>query len=220
MPSDSASLSNRAAILIDQLSNAATDLNKASDALGKSISAIDKVLKGLNLGVATWVEIASDESTPNGSSYWGRELGYAKIGNKWGISVRTKEGSYNDPDGESIDSWLFNDAPRWLRIEATEKLTDLLAALIDTAESTSRKIQMKTEEANQIATAVEQASRKKNTRTLSPTPDSVIEATKIAACPSPMEIIGRNARQTLEETVAHFRADGIPMKKDPTESKK
>src|ERR1700730_359701 len=128
-PSD-LSLTERVTGSIKQLSLVATDLNKASDELGKAISAIDAVLQSMNIGVPTWVKIHGGEDPYNGLDYWSRDVGYAKIDKRWGIALRTREGNYNNPDGEQCESWLFNDAPRWLRVEGVEKIPDLLDDLV------------------------------------------------------------------------------------------
>ncbi len=166
MPSNSNSLSERVTNSVEQLSLVAADLNKASDELGRAISAIDAVLQSLNLGVPTWIQIHGNEDQY--LDYWSREVGYAKVGNKWGVALRTLEGNYNSPEDERCDSWLFNDAPRWIRIEGVAKIPDLLEALIKNAEETTKKIRSKTTEANNLALAIAQAAGK-----LSPMKDDV-----------------------------------------------
>jgi hypothetical protein len=157
MPTDPNPLAERVANSIKELSDVANDLNLASDELGKAISAIDTVLQGLSLGLATWTTLAKGDSTPNGTDYWSRDLGYAKVGNRWGVALRTVSGEYNYPDEEDCDTWLFNDAPRWLRTEAVEKIPDLIEALIKTAKTTTQNIQTKTAQANELATAMARA---------------------------------------------------------------
>jgi hypothetical protein len=158
MTSSSNSLSERVKSSIQQLSLVATDLNKASDELGLAVSAIDLVLQSLNLGIPAWVRIRGDHD-PESLDYWSRDLGYSKVGNKWGISLRIRDGNENWPDQESCDFWLFNDAPRWLRIEGVGVIPELLEALIQDTEETTKKIKRKTSEANEFAIAIVQASR-------------------------------------------------------------
>ncbi len=140
-----------------RLSLAAKDLNKASDELGKAIGAIDSVLQMLNLGVPTWVKIHGGEDPYNGDEYWYRDLGYAKVGNRWGIALCTRKGYNSDPDMEESESWLFNDAPRWLRVEGIHKIPDLLEQLIKNTAETTQKIKGKIDEANTLAGALKQA---------------------------------------------------------------
>ncbi|MGA2482140.1 MAG: hypothetical protein ABSF92_03360 [Candidatus Acidiferrales bacterium] len=153
MSSDPDTLSPRVISTFSKLSSAAKDLNKVSDELGQAITAIDHILQRLNLGVPTWVKIHGGDD-PYGMAYWSRDIGYAKIGNRWGIALCTREGDHNDPDEEQCESWLFNDAPRWLRVEGVEKIPDLLEALIKNTEETTKKIKSKIDRAKQLAEAL------------------------------------------------------------------
>jgi hypothetical protein len=72
-----------------QLSLAAADLNTVTDELGKAISIWDAALKKLNLGVCAWVELSSGGE---GFSWWDKSIGYTKIKDRWGISLREREG--------------------------------------------------------------------------------------------------------------------------------
>jgi len=129
MNSDPNALTERVISSFEKLSSAAKNLNNVSDELGRAITAIDYILQRLNLGVPTWVKIHGGEDQYTGMEYWSRDVGYAKIGNRWGIALCTRKGDHNNPDEEEFDSWLFNDAPRWLRVEGVEKIPDLLEAL-------------------------------------------------------------------------------------------
>jgi hypothetical protein len=135
-----------------RLGVAATTLNAASDELGESISALDAALKKLALGIPAWLKIAGDEDQHG--NYWGRHIGYAKVGTKWGIALSKTSGNENYPEQSSDEEWLFNDAPRSLRIEAIDRIPDLLDTLITKAEETTKKIQDKAAEAKQLAAAI------------------------------------------------------------------
>ncbi len=50
--------------------------------------------------------------------------------------------------------WAFNDAPRWMRIEAISKLPDLLEALLKQAVDMTQKIRKKTVQANELIEAI------------------------------------------------------------------
>ncbi|HEX4542489.1 MAG TPA: hypothetical protein VH114_04925 [Candidatus Acidoferrum sp.] len=146
-----------------KLSLAAKDLNKASDELGKAITGIDSVLQMLNLGVPTWVQIHGGEDQYTGDEYWSHDLGYAKVGNRWGIALCTRKGYNSDPDQEEAESWLFNDAPRWLRVQAIHKIPDLLEELIKNTTETTQKVKSKIDEANTLAGALKHAAIEKPT---------------------------------------------------------
>ena len=154
-PSPEPSLTDRVTRFYKQLSVTAVDLNAASDELGKSITALDAALRKLNLGVSTWVRVVGHEGQHG--NFWVHKLGYAKVASRWGIALRTVQGNYGDPEGAEAEEWLFNDAPRALRIEAVDKIPDLLEQLIKEASSTSQKIKEKTVHAQELAMAIMRA---------------------------------------------------------------
>ena len=157
-------LPERVAKYYSQLQVVAADLNSVSDQLGKSISEIDSALKILNLGISVWVKIHGGEGGDSGSSFWRRDIGYSKIDGKWGISLRKVEGYYDDPEEEALEQWLFNDAPRSLRLEAIEKIPALLEELSTQAVKTTKDIQARLAEAQAVATAVKDAARSSTTK--------------------------------------------------------
>jgi hypothetical protein len=146
------SLSQRVSASYRQLSAAANELNNLSDELGKFVQALDLALKKLNLGIASWIRLDGRED--GSGNYSKRDLGYAKVGNKWGIALRAIHGNHNSSDDSTVEEWLFNDAPRAMRIEATEKLPDLFEHLSKEAETAAKQIAGKTESAKQLVTAL------------------------------------------------------------------
>ena len=139
------------------MSTVAADLNAVSDELGKSIAEIDVALKKLNLGITTWVKIHGDDGNPYDDSFWSRDIGYAKVSNKWGISLRTIDGQLSDPDRSETEEWLFNDAPRSLRLEAIDKIPELLEKLSQEAIRTTKDIRARLSEAQAVADTVKGA---------------------------------------------------------------
>src|SRR5437868_1989728 len=71
---------------VRQFPATATNLNDATDKLGTSVSELDSVLKKFALGVPTWVPFSESHE---GSYHYEEDIGYAKIGGKWGIAIRT-----------------------------------------------------------------------------------------------------------------------------------
>lgn len=134
-----------------QLSTAAVDLNAASDEFGKDVSLWDAALQKLNLGVSAWVELSGGVQE---NLWWDRCVGYAKLKNWWDLVLRTRHGEYTAPDEDSEEIWAFNEAPRWMRIEAVGQLPDLLEALLKQAEATTEKIKSKTQQAYELAEAL------------------------------------------------------------------
>jgi|ERR1700722_1036637 len=131
---------------------AAHELNSESNELGKSIADLDASLQKLNLGVSAWVPFM--ETADEDGWYCHREIGYAKTGTTWGISLREVEGDVERPDQETVESWLFDNSPRWMRIESIGKIPDLLEKLIKQAEETTKKMKAKNAQAKELATAI------------------------------------------------------------------
>jgi hypothetical protein len=156
MASQSNSLSQRVERvqeLVRQFPAAATTLNNATDQLGTSVGQLDTILKRFSFGVPTWVAFL-ESHTPEGDEFYNEELGYAKIGGKWGIAIKTVDGNYHFPDHDRVEQWLFNDAPRLLRIKAVDKIPDLLEALLKKAAETSAKITEKAAEVDALTAGI------------------------------------------------------------------
>jgi hypothetical protein len=156
MTEEETPLLERVANYYQHLSTVAADLNAVSDELGKSIAIIDNALQRLNLGIATWVTIRSGEGVQeaNDYSFWSRDIGYAKVGGKWGISLRTVAGDHQSPFDPSTEEWRFNDAPRSLRLEAIDKIPELLETLSKDAAKTTKDIRARLSQAQAVAEAV------------------------------------------------------------------
>jgi len=152
-------LLERVAGYYSQLSTVAAELNTVSDELGKPISEIDAALKKLNLGITTWVTIRGGEGEHQLDDYtfWSRDLGYAKVASKWGISLRTVAGDRQSPYPDEIEEWLFNDAPRSLRLEAIDKIPELLEKLSQDALKTTKDIRARLGEVQGVAEAIKGA---------------------------------------------------------------
>jgi len=140
-----------------RLASAAAALNAASNEFGRPISAIEAALKTLNLGVSAWVKFAGEEDQASGE-YSERCLGYARVNGRWGIAIRILEGNLADSHERTFEEWLFNDAPRAHRLEAADKLPELVEKLYDSAVDTTRQLKGKAEKVAQVAKAITQAS--------------------------------------------------------------
>jgi len=131
-------------------------LNAASDELTKPIAEINGVLQQLNLGLTVWEKIHGQEDDGRGN-YWSRDVGYAQIRRRWGIAIRTVNGSHHHPGEGDTEEWLFDEAPRSYRIDAVDKIPELLDKLIKASEKTARKLQAKAAEARELSTALTNA---------------------------------------------------------------
>lgn len=148
-------LAERISATYPKLRSVAKDIHEASDELAKAIAPIEKILKKLNIGVPTWTMISGNDDDEG--SYWSRDIGYTKLNAVWGLAIRTTSGYHNDPDSYSEDSWPFNDAPRWLRVDAIAKLPDLLETIVKRAEETTKKLRAKAKQASEIAALLQAA---------------------------------------------------------------
>jgi hypothetical protein len=136
-----------------QLAAAAANLNSISDELGKPIEQLDADLKRLNLGVTTWKRILGDRDEFT-DVWWSQDIGYDKIGGKWGIALRRRSGDGADPDAVTEEAWLFNDAPRWLRIIGIDHVATVIEGLVAEAINTTEQIKKKVNDAQSVAVAV------------------------------------------------------------------
>jgi hypothetical protein len=147
------SLSERMQSSYKQLSEAAVTLNAASDDLGKAVNALDDALKRLNLGITAWFNFLEGGSD-DGFYYTYTQIGYAKVGSKWGLAIRTVSGNQAEDDDTVHDIWLFNDAPRDLRVSAVASIPDLLDQLREQARITTERTVKKATQARQLAAAI------------------------------------------------------------------
>jgi hypothetical protein len=133
-----------------RLTAVASKLNDVSDELGVAINSLDEALKQLNLGITHWHKFAGNDH--EGGSYWANYLGYAKIGTRWGIALSKTSGHYDaPPEYNKGEEWLFNDAPRQLRMDAVDHIPAMIDALITAAEEAVARIEEKTVEAKKLA---------------------------------------------------------------------
>jgi len=150
------SLSERLASAYRRLAVSAEVLNAASDEFTRPILDLEAALQGLNLGLTTWQKVVG--GADDHDNFWRREVGYARTDGKWGLVIRAISGNHNVPDDDyDVEQWPFSDAPRSYRIEALDKLPDLLEELIKNSEKTTKKLKEKTVEARQLAAALGQA---------------------------------------------------------------
>src|SRR5204863_4531725 len=103
-----------------------------------------------------WVDTPGGWQDNNNGDFVSHKVGYAKIGVNWGIALRVVVGNSNYDEVVSDERWLFNQAPRTLRLEGIDQLPDLIERLTKKAESTAKKIAKRTDDVRELATAMKQ----------------------------------------------------------------
>ena len=151
-PQQDSGLQERVSAAFDKLAESAAELNAVSDELGKPIPAIDAALQKLNLGVSAWVEF-DKRSDPEYERFWDRSIGYARVSGTWGIAIRSRNGFFDDFE---TDEWRFNDAPRSYRLEALDKLPELLEQLARVANETASELKRRLASTKQVAATISQ----------------------------------------------------------------
>ena len=147
-------LLGRVSLAFEELAATAANLNTVSDEIAQPISVIDAALQKLNLGVTAWLKVAG-EVDPETGDFWDHSIGYAKVSRRWGIAIRARSGSlaYQQVDEET---WRFSDAPRSHRLEALDKLPDLLVELVNVAGDTANALKNKLATTEQVAATIQQ----------------------------------------------------------------
>ena len=154
MPAESNSPSERIVAAFAKLTESARNINAVSDELAKPIAAIEASLKRLNVGVACWTKINGGS---DGYAFWSHDVGYLRVKGEWCLAIQTSKGPEHSPE-ESIDEvWPFNEAPRYLRVQAVDKLPELIEALVEAADATAKRLKEKVAPAQELAAAINPA---------------------------------------------------------------
>ena len=154
-------LPDRISASFQELADSSARLNSASDELATAVRPIDAALKKLNLGVTAWHSYTGFDDPNESDYYWSRRIGYARVGRTWGLALSTVSGYYSNDEAEDKEEWLFNDAPRWMRVEAVDHIPDLLELLVKEANKVTANLQKKTEKARELAGTISALSASK-----------------------------------------------------------
>jgi prefoldin subunit 5 len=169
------------------LSSVASSLNTASDELTKVVATLDESLKKLNVGLTAWVKFRDRSEAPDDpNDYDEDQIGYCKVKGTWGIALRHVWGNppWDERHGEE-GPWLFNEAPRDMRLQGVDKIPELIEALNKEASETAKKVQAKTEEVRALANVIEQVASATATGLTQPPSDLLPYARRSSAPPAP-----------------------------------
>jgi hypothetical protein len=136
------------------LSGISSSLNTASDELTQAVGLLDEALKKLNIGLSVWVISRSRGNDDYPEYYDLDQIGYCKVNGSWGIAIQHIWGDEARDHHNSEGPWLFNDASREMRIQAVDKLPELIEELSKAAIETQKKIQEKTKQVRDLAEAI------------------------------------------------------------------
>lgn len=143
------------------LSSTASSLNTASDELARAVAVLDEALKKLNVGLTAWATFRTRDDDDFGL-YDKDQIGYCKLNGKWGIALRRIWGNVDFDDHREDGPWLFNDAPRELRLNAVDGIPDLIEALGKEAFDTAKRVQEKTQQVRELAGVIENLASKQD----------------------------------------------------------
>lgn len=135
-----------------RLAESAARVNAASDDLSKAVAPIDAALKRLGLGITVWHKYAGGVD-PEGE-FWEHRIGYTRIGRNWGLAISDVSGNINYSASYDDEEWLFNDAPRAMRVKAVDHIPALLEKLVEQADKVASDLDQKAEKARHIATTI------------------------------------------------------------------
>jgi hypothetical protein len=77
----------------------------------------------------------------------------------WCLAIRTVSGNNADPEGETQEMWPLNEAPRYLRVKAVNRLPDLIKALVEATNATTSAWRKRMTNANRDSAGEATASR-------------------------------------------------------------
>lgn len=118
-----AQYTSRVSSEFESLAHTATTLNTTSDEMSRLVDLLDAKLKTLHLGVAAWHRVALNKK-------YADYLGYAKVGKKWGLAIKSVAIDEKGEEDHSIaEAWPFNEGPRQLRTLCVPAIPDLLQTL-------------------------------------------------------------------------------------------
>jgi hypothetical protein len=113
-------------VSLKDLARLSRELNEASDALSEQIAQVELALNELKLGVRAYVKVRSVTSQTSGGEVTTEQyLGYAKCRGKWCLTLIDA----NEQFPEDATEIPLREAPRGDRIDAVEKLPDLIRKL-------------------------------------------------------------------------------------------
>jgi hypothetical protein len=151
------SVSERTSEALKQLQPVAAAVEAAAAELSKPVSAIETAIKRMNIGYEAWTTYKQGSYEEH---WWKWDIGYSRIGGRWGIAIKMSSGDETDPERDRSETWFFNESPLYLRHPSIDKLPDLLEALAKTGETVAGKLTRAAERAVTIVEVVAPKAKK------------------------------------------------------------
>ena len=137
--------------VFQRLMQSAATLNAVSDELGKPVSEIEAALKKLTGGFD--VVVASERWISKPVTTGTAISATTKCPAAGVLPFAIWAGCVSD-EPTTEEHWLFNDAPRSYRLEAADKIPDLLEALVIASDETAANLKKKIDDVRQVAHTV------------------------------------------------------------------
>jgi hypothetical protein len=189
------------------LSSLATSLNEASNELTKVVNVLDEALKKLNVGLTVWVDFVRRDVPNEPLMFDDEQVGYCKVNGKWGIALQHVWGDERQGEFGSDGPWLFNDAPREMRLKSVDKIPAVIEKLGKEAFETTKRVREKTEQVRELAGAIAQvanADEKKGTPPPAPPANRTPQRPPAPAAPTS---VSENTKISLNALMARREGD-------------
>lgn len=154
MPSDANSRATKLQSSYRKLSHSADALNQASDEFGQAVEVLDRALADLKIGVTGWITFSEAHSEYDETQATEERIGYDKIGSRKGLAISIVDVDQADGEESVKQQWLFNEAPRSMRIRAIDSIPELLDHLAKQAASTAERVKESAQVASELAAAI------------------------------------------------------------------
>jgi chaperonin cofactor prefoldin len=143
-----------------RLATESASLNKYTQEVNETVSAIEEEIKKFNIGQEIWVDIDEVMEPTFIKKY---RLGYANRNSVWGFVVTAVTCDLLLPQHEKeIGDWTFKSAPRRVRLLAVENIPSLLEKLAKRVETLARKARNSASKAQEILSSINPAQQVDN----------------------------------------------------------
>lgn len=126
--------------LINDLLQKSNDLKDKTEKLNECFEYVEKCLNDMNLGITEWTDGYVGVDYKHNFGY---KFGFCKVNNRWKLVCRKVELGENFPNDKDKKYGLLEyvtGMPRSIRIEASEKIENLLKKIIKRADRYAKDI--------------------------------------------------------------------------------